>query len=138
MKSSGGQVEKAIVPPGFSTRTISPIATSERVRVERQLFDIAFVPVDLGGGRLRVVTRGLEQFRRQVEAGGAGAQPGGGDRHDARSACDVEHVLTRADARVADKARRGECGERLLRPEMLPSRFLGGFEIRKRIHGREV
>src|SRR5262245_37605743 len=30
MNSSGGQVENAIVPPGFSTRSISPMATSGR------------------------------------------------------------------------------------------------------------
>jgi hypothetical protein len=30
MNSSGGQVENAIVPAGFNTRSISPIATSGR------------------------------------------------------------------------------------------------------------
>ena|ERR1051326_3511456 len=65
MSNSGGQVENAIVPPGFRTRSISAIATlwsrSKHVTVlthddiklplgKRQSFDVSDLPIDFYSG----------------------------------------------------------------------------------------
>ena len=111
----------AVQPRGCSA--LGPLLYDdiECVRFEGEIFDIAFMPVDLHHCRVRVFARFREEFRRQIEARDFRAKSGRHDSDDARSASDVEYALSRTDARMLNKPCRGSGGQRLKRREIRPS-----------------
>ena len=69
-------------------------------RVERQVFDVAFVPVDLDSRDTRVLARFRQEIRCEIEARDFRAESRRSDGNDARAAPDVEHAVPAPDARV--------------------------------------
>jgi hypothetical protein len=95
----------------------------ERAVGERERLDVAFFErhVELHDGR--VLTRSSEELRREIEATDVRAEPSRGERHDARSATDVEDASAARDARMTHERRRDgrrhHLGRREGRPGLL-------------------
>jgi hypothetical protein len=106
----------------------------ERALFERQILDVPDVPLHVDSGDRTVLSRVVDELRRQVEAGDLRTLERARDRDDARSASDVEHPLTRLDTGVARQLGRGGRGEHLERDEVGPSLPLHVLDLVVGIH----
>jgi hypothetical protein len=103
----------------------------ECARIERQVFDVAFVPVDVDSRDTRVLARFREELRREIEARNFRAESCCSDGNDARAAADVEHTVRGPDAGVLDEPCRRCGGDRLQWGEERPACFLDLLERSK-------
>ena len=110
----------------------------ERGRLEWQVLDVPFAPVDLHGGQSGILTRDRQQLRREIEAGHLRAAARRRHRDDAGPARDIEHALPRLDPGVTDEMRGRFGRDRLERCEVGPPGTLGSFETVEVVHPKSV
>jgi len=101
---------------------------------EGKRFDITFVPLDLDAADSCVLSRTLQQLRREVEAGHGRARPARGECGDTGAAADVEHAVPGTNARVTDEARGWRRRHHLQRHEVRPALLLRFLELCECVH----